>query len=226
MNIAILLAAGSGKRMKSDIPKQFLEIEGKMIFKHSIDVFERSAVIDGVVIVTDKDHVAFVEEETKEYGKVKAVIEGGAERYLSVIRGLLYIEESLPCDIVMIHDAARPYIDEEMLVRLYEDTLKYDACIAAVPVKDTIKVADKDGFIKETPERAMLYSAQTPQSFKFSLVFDAYKKLVEKYLSEAKVTDDAQVVEMMTGSKVKLTLGSYSNNKITVPEDLKKTAPL
>ncbi|MBR6397249.1 MAG: 2-C-methyl-D-erythritol 4-phosphate cytidylyltransferase [Lachnospiraceae bacterium] len=226
MNIAILLAAGSGKRMKSDIPKQFLEIDGKMIFKHSLDVFERSAVIDKVVVVTDKDHVSFVEDETKEYGKVQEVIEGGAERYLSVIRGLLYIEENLTCDMVMIHDAARPYIDEEMLARLKEDTEKYSACIAAVPVKDTIKVADKDGFIKETPDRAMLYSAQTPQSFKFSLVLDAYKKLVEKYLSEAKVTDDAQVVEMMTGSKVKLTLGSYSNNKITVPEDLKKTAPL
>ncbi len=221
MNIAILLAAGSGKRMKSDIPKQFLEIEGKMIFKHSLDVFERSAVIDGVVVVTDKDHVPFVEDETKEYAKVKAVIEGVAERYLSVIRGLLYIEENLTCDIVMIHDAARPYIDEEMLARLKEDTEKYGACIAAVPVKDTIKIADNDGFIKETPARETLYAAQTPQSFKFSLVLDAYKKLVEKYLNEAKVTDDAQVVEMMTGSKVKLTLGSYSNNKITVPEDLK-----
>lgn len=220
-NVAILLAAGKGSRMKTDLPKQFLEIDGKMIFKHSLDVFERSSAIDEVVVVTDKDHVSFVEDETKEYSKVKAVIEGGAERYLSVIRGLLYIEENLNCDIVMIHDAARPYIDEEMLVRLMEDTKKYDACIAAVPVKDTIKVADKDGFIKETPERASLYLAQTPQSFKFSLVLDAYKKLVSKYLNEAKVTDDAQVVEMMTGSKVKLTLGSYSNNKITVPEDLK-----
>ena len=80
MNIAILLAAGSGKRMKSDIPKQFLEIDGKMIFKHSLDVFENSEVIDGVVVVTDKDHVSFVEDETTEYEKVKAVILGESEK--------------------------------------------------------------------------------------------------------------------------------------------------
>ena len=220
--IAILLAAGSGKRMGTATPKQFLEIDGKMIFKHSLDVFETSDIISSVIVVTSADMVGFVSDETKDYHKVAAVIPGGKERYLSVWEGLKEACKAADKDdIVMIHDSARPYIDEPLLERLYNETLSYDATIAAVRVKDTIKQADESGFISATPDRSTLWAAQTPQSFRLSLIYEAYKKLYDKYGENATVTDDAQVAELMMGTKVKLVQGSYANIKITVPEDLK-----
>lgn len=222
MNIAVLLAAGKGNRMNSEVPKQFLKLDGKMMIEYSLECFEKSKVVDGVVVVTGSDDVSLVKTITASYGKVLAVITGGAERYLSVVNALSYIKDNAECSTVMIHDSARPYIDEELLERLKEDTDRYGACIAAVPVKDTIKIADEDGFIASTPPRRTLYAAQTPQCFEFEMVYNAYNELVRKYGDNATVTDDAEVVEMMTGRRVKLTQGSYANNKITVPEDMQK----
>ena len=129
------------------------------------------------------------------------------------------------CDFVFIHDGARPMITQELLSRLFACVTEYGACVAGMPVKDTIKIADKNGFIEQTPDRRLVWMIQTPQVFEYTLIQNAYEQLLEReqeFLSKGiSVTDDAMVVESLTGHKVKLVEGSYENMKITTPEDMK-----
>ena len=219
-NVAILLAAGKGSRMKTDTPKQFLSIDGKMIVCYSLEAFERCEFLDAVIVVTGSDQIDYVKDITAGFSKVKAVVAGGAERYLSVYNALSCIMEAGGADYAFIHDSARPYISEELLLRLYEDVMSCGACIPAVAVRDTVKVV-KEGFIETTPSRSTLFAAQTPQCFSFDAIYRAYKALVDKMGESASVTDDAQVMELFGNMKVKITEGDYKNTKITVIEDLK-----
>ena len=215
---AIVLAAGQGKRMGTKVQKQYLEIEGKPVLYYSLHTFEQSAIIDEVVLVVGENQVEYCHSEiVLIYGfdKVKTVVEGGAERYHSVWNGLREVEDD---GYVFIHDGARPFINEEILNRAYKDVQNCKACVVGMPVKDTIKLADIEGYVKETPDRSLLWMIQTPQVFETSLVKKAYSLLMEQ--SDIQVTDDAMVVERMLGHKVKLTVGSYENIKITTPEDL------
>lgn len=215
---AIVLAAGQGKRMGTKVQKQYLEIHGKPVLYYSLRVFEESDLIDEIILVVGKNQKEYCEREiVSKYkiGKVKKIVQGGAERYNSVWNGLQEIKDGY----VFIHDGARPFINEEILQRVYEEMLVYKACVVGVPVKDTIKISDAEGFADMTPDRNMLWQIQTPQVFETSLVKEAYKNLMQS--DTIKVTDDAMVVEQMLGSKVKLVLGSYKNIKITTPEDLK-----
>lgn len=214
---AIVLAAGQGKRMGTKIQKQFLELCGKPILYYSLCAFEQSALIDEVILVTQKDLISYCKQEIVDkykFMKVSTIAEGGAERYHSVYNGLQYIQEG----VVFIHDGARPFVTEEIIQRAFKSVQKHGACVVGMPVKDTIKVADADQFAKETPDRTKLWMIQTPQVFEISLIKNAYLTLMrEQY---AQVTDDAMVVEQFTRRKVKLTEGSYENIKITTPEDL------
>lgn len=215
---AIVLAAGQGKRMGTKVQKQYLEIEGKPVLYYSLHAFEKSAIIDEIVLVVGENQVEYCYSEiVLKYGfdKVKTVVEGGAERYHSVWNGLQEVDDD---SYVFIHDGARPFVDEEILNRAYKDVEKCKACVVGMPVKDTIKLADREGYVKETPDRSLLWMIQTPQVFETSLVKKAYAILMEQ--SDIQVTDDAMVVEQMLGHKVKLTKGSYENIKITTPEDL------
>ncbi len=215
---AIVLAAGQGKRMGTKVQKQYLEIDGKPVLYYSLNVFEQSAVIDEVVLVVGENQVEYCYSEiVLRYGfdKVKTVVEGGAERYHSVWNGLQEVNED---GYVFIHDGARPFINEEILNRAYEDVQKCKSCVVGMPVKDTIKLADSEGFVNNTPERSLVWMIQTPQVFESGLVKKAYALLMEQ--DNVQVTDDAMVVEQMLGHKVKLTKGSYENMKITTPEDL------
>lgn len=215
---AIVLAAGQGKRMGTKVQKQYLEIKGKPVLYYSLCTFEESDLIDEIVLVVGADQKEYCEREiVSKYGfrKIKTIVEGGAERYNSVWNGLQELEDGY----VFIHDGARPFINEEILQRVYNEVLVHKACVVGMPVKDTIKIADENQFAVVTPERNLLWQIQTPQVFDISLIKEGYKKLMQS--DTIKVTDDAMVVEQMLGRKVKLVLGSYENIKITTPEDLK-----
>ena len=204
--------------MQSAVPKQYLELCGKPVLYYSLAVFEESFV-DEIILVTGKDDISYCKEQIVDrYGfqKVTRIIAGGAERYLSVYQGLLAAEGA---DYVYIHDGARPFVDAAILSDAKECVEQYQACVAGMPVKDTIKIVDTEEFAKETPERKYVWQVQTPQVFSYALVREAYDKLMEDQDAYS-VTDDAMVVETMLNYPVRLFRASYKNIKITTPEDL------
>lgn len=215
---AIVLAAGSGKRMGTAVKKQYLSIKGMPVLAYSLRCFDRQPFIKEIILVTSCEEIDYCREEIVEkykITKVKCIIPGGKERCDSVYEGLKQCKDT---DYVFIHDGARPFISGELLENLYTDVQKYAACIAAVPVKDTIKIADEEGNICQTPERRLVWQAQTPQVFERQLIFDSYTKALED--ASAALTDDASCVEYAKEKAVHLTKGSYDNIKITTPEDL------
>ena len=220
---AIVLAAGSGKRMGSSTKKQYMLIEDKPIVYYSLKAFQNSFV-DEIVLVVSPGDVSYCKEEIVEkYGfdKVSCIVEGGKERYHSVSKGLNSLTH---CDYVFIHDGARPMLTAEILERLHSCVQKCGACVAGMPVKDTIKIADQNQNIASTPDRRLVWMVQTPQVFEYALIKDAYDKLTvcesELQKKGIAITDDAMVVETLTGHNVKLVEGSYKNIKITTPEDI------
>ena len=218
---AIVLSGGTGKRMNSDIPKQYMMLKDKPVLAHSLLAFEESPVDDVVIVCGAGDEEYIIKEFVEKYGltKVSAVCAGGAERFNSVYNGLKACKDT---DYVLIHDGARPYVTDEIIKRNIVEVQKYKAVVTSVKATDTVKIADDDGFVVSTPERKSVYFMQTPQTFEYSLALDSYSKLIEELNKDVKVqaTDDAQVVEMYSDTKVKLIEGDYSNIKITVPKDL------
>ena len=215
---AIVLAAGLGIRMHSKIQKQFLEIGGKPVLYYSLHCFQESPLIRDIILVTGEEMISYCEQEiVKKYGfsKVRKVTAGGKERYDSVYAGLLCCQDT---DYVYIHDGARPFITEEMVQRGYEAVKRNNACVMGMPSKDTVKLADSSGYVKETPDRKIVWNIQTPQIFSYDLIRGAYESIRKKDMTG--VTDDAMVVEQETGTKILLVEGSYQNIKITTPEDL------
>jgi 2-C-methyl-D-erythritol 4-phosphate cytidylyltransferase len=222
---AIVLAAGQGKRMNSDIHKQYLLIKDKPVLYYSLKAFEDS-LIDDIVLVTGKDEEDYCQKEIiNKYGftKIRAIVEGGKERYHSVYNGIKTIKWD--CDYIFIHDGARPFVNNEIIERVYNEVKISKACIVGMPVKDTIKISDINGYVADTPLRSHVWQVQTPQTFEKNLISKAYEKLIvneEKLISEGvSITDDAMVVEYFEKIPVKLVQGSYENIKITTPDDLK-----
>ncbi len=248
-SVAIVLAAGSGSRMNSDVAKQYLPVRGKPVIWYSLTAFERCPFIDEIVLVARAEDLDYCRTEIAEkygFGKIGQIVEGGRERHDSVYQGLL---AAGCCDYVYIHDGARPFVTQEILGRLHGDVAAYGACTAGMPVKDTIKLSDEEGFSASTPDRSHVWQVQTPQAFSYELILRAHERLRELSQEESQesvcvrekspagscageksgrpdlrarvTTDDAMVVEKMTDTKVKLTRGDYRNIKITTPEDLK-----
>ncbi len=225
---AVVLAGGRGKRMGTAVAKQYLMIHDKPVLYYSLDTFEKSEVIDEVILVAGKGQIPYcLREIVQKYGfqKIKAVVEGGTERYHSVWEGLCALETAGWKDgYIFIHDGARPFINEEILQRAYEEVLKSHACVIGMPVKDTIKIADEKGCIQMTPKRSLVWQIQTPQVFSAELIFSAYREMMQKekeLLQQGiQITDDAMVVENVCGCPIRLVEGSYDNLKITTPEDL------
>ena len=214
---AIVLAAGSGKRMNSKVHKQYLIIQNRPVLYYSLKAFEDSAV-DEIVLVVGKGEEKFCRKEiVDKYGisKVKAIVEGGKERYHSVFEGL---KQTSDADYVLIHDGARPFVNQDIIRRCMQEVQKYQACVVGMPVKDTIKIADEGGYAKQTPDRKNVWMIQTPQTFSYALIYEAYEEMLKT--EDAAITDDAMVLERTKGKKSKLIEGSYRNIKITTPEDL------
>lgn len=220
---AVVLAAGRGKRMQSDLAKQYMLLNGKPLLYYSLKAFEDSDV-DSIVLVTGEEEIDYCRKEfVEKYGfsKVSRIVAGGRERYHSVFSGLSALRDCLsPDDIVLIHDGARPLVNGEIIERTIQAASEHTACVAAMPVKDTIKVADAQGFISMTPDRSTLWQIQTPQTFRYGVVCEAYCKLFSDEKLQTGITDDAMVVEAFTTVRVKLAEGSYRNIKVTTPEDL------
>ncbi len=224
---AVVLAAGQGKRMGTDTAKQYLLLDGKPVLYYALKAFEQSET-DLVVLVTGKDEIAYCRElivEAYGFQKVQAIVPGGKERYHSVACGLRALKEMADdIELVMIHDGARPFVATEMIHELVQQTRLHQACVIGTPVKDTIKIADEEGFCAQTPPRNKVWAVQTPQSFEYNLVTDAYEQLLlkeEELLEQGiQITDDAMVVEYMSEKKVRLVEGDYTNIKLTTPEDL------
>lgn len=214
---AIVLAAGSGKRMNSKVHKQYLIIQDRPVLYYSLKAFEDSAV-DEIVLVVGKGEEKFCSKEiVDKYGisKVKAIVEGGKERYHSVFEGL---KQTSDADYVLIHDGARPFVNQDIIRRCMQEVQKYQACVVGMPVKDTIKIADEGGYAKQTPDRKNVWMIQTPQTFSYALIYEAYEEMLKT--EDTAITDDAMVLERIKGKKSKLIEGSYRNIKITTPEDL------
>lgn len=214
---AVVLAAGKGSRMHADRPKQYLLLKEKPILYYSLKAFEGSS-IDEVVLVVGQGEIEYCQKEIAEkynLKKITVITEGGKERYHSVYEGLKQMKN---IDYVFIHDGARPFITPELIEKLLKEVQECKACVAGMPVKDTIKLADEKQFVTETPDRRLVWLVQTPQVFDYHLVYGAYEKLMKG--DQNGITDDAMVVEKMTGHPVKLVEADYRNIKITTPEDI------
>lgn len=213
---AIVPAAGSGKRMGEGINKQLLELQNKPVIVHTLEKFEHNAYIDFIILVVkaeEKDYFNLEIKDKYQFTKILKIIEGGSERQESVYKGLKAIEDLE--SLVLIHDGARPFVTEQILVENIKEAYAYGRAVTAVKVKDTVKIV-KEGKALETPPRQWLYLAQTPQSFQYPIIMEAHKQADrDGYMG----TDDSSLVERL-GLDVKVVEGDYHNIKITTPEDL------
>jgi 2-C-methyl-D-erythritol 4-phosphate cytidylyltransferase len=215
--LAIVLAGGTGRRMGSSTNKQFLLLDNRPIIVHTLQVFQECRAVDGIYLVVNHKDLPVIQEEileTYRFNKIMKLVIGGRLRQDSVRNGLEAIDE--PCDVVIIHDAARPFVSPSFVEKSIFLMEMFDAIIPAIPVKDTIKVISKEGFVTKTLERDSLWHIQTPQTFKYSLVVKAYREGMGKKLCGY---DDSTFIEHL-GKKVKVVEGSPYNIKITTPEDL------
>lgn len=214
---AVVLAGGSGSRMNTKTAKQYLPLNGKPLIYYALRQFQDSAVEKIALVVAEGQQDYCRKEIVERYGftKVSAIVPGGSERYLSVHAGLKALDG---VDYVLIHDGARPCVDQDILNRTMECVAKEGACVVGMPVKDTIKIVDERQLAQKTPDRRRLWQVQTPQAFSYDLICRAYDAVVAS--GEQAVTDDAQVLELAFGKTCRLIEGSYRNIKVTTPEDL------
>ena len=216
--VALVPAAGMGKRMAAGINKQYLMLGGKPILAHTLAVFEAAPFVNEVYVIVPEDEISYCRENVVEcYGfrKVCGIVAGGRERQQSVYNGLRAAAGLNGDDLVIIHDGVRPFVPRDVLERSLEVALLYDGALAAVPVKDTVKTVT-DGVVVGTPRREDLWLAQTPQTFRYAAIREAHDRADrDGYLG----TDDASLIERL-GKKVHVVMGDYRNIKITTPEDM------
>lgn len=218
-SIALIPAAGMGKRMGASINKQYLQLSGLPIVARTISVFENSPLIDAIYLVIPADEIPYCREHVLAacgFTKVVAIVPGGKERQNSVMNGLNAMRPRVADnDVVLIHDGVRPLVTEAMLRESIAVASSRDGALVAVPVKDTIKTV-RNGIVLDTPTRENLWQAQTPQSFRFGIIHAAHLSAeADGFIG----TDDASLIER-TGGEVCIVQGDYRNIKITTPEDL------
>lgn len=229
-NIAVVLAGGTGSRMGSSVPKQFLPLAGRTVIEYSIDTFNRHQSIDEVAVVIHPDWRGRMEEiaAAGRWKKLKKIIDGGAERYMSSLNAIMaYIDEPDGTNL-LLHDAARPWVSAEIVDRVVSALKHHEAVGVAVPSTDTVWEVHPDisvecsvpRFVARIPERKLMWRAQTPQAFRLPLIRDAYQRALQDPLFQA--TDDCGVVrKYMPGTKITVVEGSEENKKITFSEDIK-----
>ena len=215
---AVIVAGGSGKRMGAAVPKQYLELCGLPILVHTLRAFASWEKLDDIILVTAADQTAWCRENIiGQYGipKVREVTAGGQERWESVQAGLRACRDT---DYVFIQDAVRPFVTSDILERGWETVRQYGSAVCGVPAKDTVKIVGADGVVRETPPREEVWIVQTPQIFFFPLIRDAYEEVTG--CGQTGITDDAMVLERSGKAPVHMFAGSYTNIKITTPDDL------
>ena len=213
MNVAIILAAGNGTRLSNNIKKQFIKIHDKQLFLFSFDSF-CSSNIDKILIVSSKEDINYVRSLVSSNEKFLDVIAGGETRQQSVKNALDYLKGILADDdVILIHDAARPLIKVPLINEVLNKTIEYDCCSLILPIKDTIISLSNNNY-ESTLERDKLASVQTPQGFKFKIIYEAHLKAIH-----SSATDDAQLVKNL-GLNIHLIKGDEQNFKITTNEDL------
>jgi len=216
---ALIPAAGMGKRMGASINKQYLQLAGMPIVARTISVFENAPFIDGILLVTPADEIPYCREHVVEahgFRKVLEIVPGGKERQNSVMNGLRALQgRATEHDVVLIHDGVRPLVGEGVLRESIDVARHWDGALVAVPAKDTIKTV-RDGLVVATPARDTLWQAQTPQAFRYGVIFAAHLAAEQEGFMG---TDDASLVERRGGA-VRIVRGDYRNIKITTPEDI------
>lgn len=227
-NVAVILAGGTGKRMGSPVPKQFLSLSGRTVIEYSIDTFDQHPAIDEVAVVVHPDWRKKMEEivSLRQWKKLSRVIGGGSERYMSTLNAVMaYID--YPDDTnLLLHDAARPLISREIVDRVVETLQHHEAVGVAVPSTDTVWEVHPDigedyfgHFVARIPERRLMWRAQTPQAFRLPLIRDAYQRALQDPLFSA--TDDCSVVrKYIPGTKIAVVEGDERNLKLTCADDL------
>jgi 2-C-methyl-D-erythritol 4-phosphate cytidylyltransferase len=214
---AIIVSAGKGQRFMEGKKKQFFSLGEKPVLAHTLDCFDACPLIRSVLLVVGPEDQDYCLKEIIEkfgYRKISRVIPGGKQRQDSVRNGLEAL--SADAEIIVIHDGVRPFVTKEMIEESIHSAARFGAAIIAMPVKDTIKMAHPDGTVLRTLERESLWQAQTPQTFQASLIKEAHlKAAADGYMG----TDDASLIERL-GKKIHILPGSYTNIKITTPEDL------
>lgn len=216
-NVAIITAGGSGKRINSRLPKQYLPVGGSPLLVHTIEVFQRSPLIHDILLVVPPEDVHRVRSRFVEphgFFKVSRVLGGGCERQDSVKNGLDALGED--CDIVLIHDGVRPFVSGRLIRLVIREAAAHGAATAGVPVKETVKRVDGEGCVLETVDRRALWLAQTPQAFRRAVILEAHRRACRDHFCG---TDDAALVERM-GHPVRMVPATYENIKITTREDL------
>ncbi|MBF0122444.1 MAG: 2-C-methyl-D-erythritol 4-phosphate cytidylyltransferase [Candidatus Omnitrophica bacterium] len=209
----IIPAAGSGERMKVDVPKVFLKIGDWPVIVHALDAFEKCSLIDGIILVGPEEHLKALEGIVREAGfkKIRRVVAGGATRTQSVRHGLKALDKDV--DVVLVHDGARPLVTPAIIEESIKACSVSGAVVVAVPVKPTLKVVDpRTRVVSETLDRTLVWEVQTPQVFKREIIERAYG-------GDENATDDAALVERL-GIPVSVCMGDHRNIKITTPEDL------
>lgn len=237
MNYAILLAGGNGSRMgKTEVPKQFLILGDKKILAHSLITFNKSQLIDGIFVVCSSQYENELIEliEKHKIHKFISIVKPGETRSESSFHALQKVKEDLDMifktniknhntekSVVLIHDVARPLVSEKIILNNVNAAKKYGACETVLPSVDTILESTDGIFAEKTLDRSKLYTVQTPQSFDFDLVFDAYNKYYElPSENRPPLTDDVSLVQHFSNIKVSLVEGSKFNMKLTTKEDL------
>ena len=218
MNYAIIVAAGKGKRMKSDVNKVFLPLLNKPIIYYTIKNFQDCSLIDDIIIAAQKSDVKKIEyiKQKYKFDKIKKIVEGGKERQDSVYNCLKSIKTASDNDIIIVHNGSNPLATENEIIECINAAKRYGASVAGFLLKDTIK-KERNGFVENTIDRKQIYQVQTPQAVKYGLIVESFKNANKKNI---KVSDDVSLVEAL-GKKVKIVPCSYENIKITTKDDLK-----
>lgn len=215
--VAVIVSAGKGQRFMNGKKKQFYFLADKPILAHTLDKFETCPLVHSILLVVGQDDMDYCLKEIVEkyqYQKISQIVPGGKRRQESVKNGIEALAKD--AEIVVIHDGVRPFVTREMIEESIYSAQRFGAVVMAMPVKDTIKMAHANGTVLQTLDRESLWQIQTPQTFQAHVIKEAYQKATEDGFVG---TDDASLVERM-GIKVHILPGSYTNIKITTPEDL------
>ncbi|MBR5239625.1 MAG: 2-C-methyl-D-erythritol 4-phosphate cytidylyltransferase [Clostridia bacterium] len=210
---AIVVAAGKGSRMQSELKKQFLPLLGMPVLSHTLEAIEKSDMVSEIILVVSEDDILTAKDivAASDLEKVTKIVAGGKNRAESVSKGLAEVSED--AEIIMIHDGVRPCVSEAMVEECIKNAKEHGASALGVKPKNTIKRISKDGFITETIDREELVEIQTPQCFQAEIIKKAYEDF------DSSATDDCALVEAL-GVKIHITEGSYANLKLTTREDL------